>query len=104
MKTSRRSLFAALGFLALSQLAPAASADPGKLRVLFLGHNSQHHNSNTYSPILQEALAPKHIEFDYVTSVDVLNTEKLKRYDAVLLYANHGRITPEQFAALSDFV
>ena len=104
MKTSRRSLFAAFGLLALSQLAPAASADPGKLRVLFLGHNSQHHSSNTYSPILREALAPKHIEFDYVTSVDALNSEKLKQYDAVLLYANHGRITPEQFAALSDFV
>ncbi len=104
MKTSRRLLFTTLGLLAMSQFAPAAFADPGKLRVLFLGHNSQHHNSNLYSPILQEVLAPQHIQLDYVTTVDALNAENLKQYDAVLLYANHPRITPEQFAALSDFV
>ncbi len=104
MKTSRRLFFTALGLLALFQFAPAASAEPSKLRVLFLGHNSQHHNSNLYSPILKEALAPQHIQLDYVTTVDVLNAENLKQYDAVLLYANHPRITPEQFNALSDFV
>lgn len=104
MKTSRRLFFTALGLLALSPFAPAASADPGTLRVLFLGHNSPHHNSNLYSPILKEALAPRQIQLDYATTVDVLNAENLKQYDAVLLYANHPRITPEQFTALSDFV
>jgi type 1 glutamine amidotransferase len=104
MKTSRRLFFTALGLLTLSQFAPAASAEPGKLRVLFLGHNSPHHNSNLYSPILKEALEPQQIQLDYVTTVDVLNAENLKQYDAVLLYANHPRITPEQFTALSDFV
>ena len=104
MKTSRRLFFTALGLLTLSPFAPAASADPGTLRVLFLGHNSPHHNSNLYSPILKEALAPRQIQLDYATTVDVLNAENLKQYDAVLLYANHPRITPEQFTALSDFV
>jgi type 1 glutamine amidotransferase len=104
MKTSRRFLLSVLGLCVLSQLKPAAFAEPGKLKLLFLGHNSKHHDSNVYSPILREALAPRHVEMDYATSVDVLNPENLKQYDAVLLYANHGRITPEQFAALSDFV
>ena len=104
MKTSRRLFFTAMGLLALSQFAPAASADPGTLRVLFLGHNSPHHNSNLYSPILKEALAPQQVQLDYATTVDALNAENLRQYDAVLLYANHPRITPEQFAALSDFV
>jgi type 1 glutamine amidotransferase len=104
MKAYRRLFFTALGLLALSQFTLAASADPGKLRVLFLGHNSPHHNSNLYSPILKEALAPQRIDLDYATTVDALNAENLKQYDAVLLYANHPRITPEQLAALSDFV
>ena len=104
MNTSRRLFFTALGALALSPFVPQASADPGVLRVLFLGHNSPHHNSNLYSPILKEALAPRHVQLDYATTVDVLNAENLRQYDAVLLYANHPRITPEQFAALSDFV
>ena len=104
MKTSRRLFFTAMGLLSLSQFAPAATADPGKLRVLFLGHNSPHHNSNLYSPTLKEALAPQQVQLDYATTVDALNAENLRQYDAVLLYANHPRITPEQFAALSDFV
>ena len=104
MKTSRRLFFTAMGLLSLSQFAPAATADPGKLRVLFLGHNSPHHNSNLYSPILKEALAPQQVQLDYATTVDAWNAENLRQYDAVLLYANHPRITPEQFAALSDFV
>lgn len=104
MKTSRRSLLSALGVCALFSLASQAFAEPGTLKVLFLGHNSQHHNSNIYSPILKEALAPKHVQLDYVTTVDALNSENLKQYDAVLLYANHPRITPEQLTALSDFV
>lgn len=104
MKTSRRLLLAALCLASFSLWIPSASADPGKLKLLFLGHNSPHHNSNLYSPILKEALGPRHIDMDYATTVDVLNKENLGRYDAVLLYANHGRITADQLAALSNFV
>lgn len=104
MQTSMRSFVAVFGLFVLAQYGSSASAEPGNLRVLFLGHNSQHHNSNLYSPILKEALAPQHVDLDYVTTVDALNSENLKQYDAVLLYANHPRITPEQWTALSDFV
>ena len=41
-----------------------ASADP--IRVLFLGHESKHHNSNEYFPILSKALGRDAIYFDYV--------------------------------------
>ena len=81
-----------------------ASAEPAPLRVLFLGHASQHHNSNLYFPILRDALAPEAVQFEYATTVDCLNSENLKKYDAVMLYANHGKITPEQFAAVNEFV
>jgi type 1 glutamine amidotransferase len=85
-------------------LAGVASAEPGILRVLFLGHERPHYNSNLYYPILREALAPESIQIDYTTKVDSLSPENLQGYDAVLLYANHGKITPEQFSALNEFV
>ncbi|MEI6714272.1 MAG: ThuA domain-containing protein [Verrucomicrobiota bacterium] len=79
-------------------------AEPSPIHVLFLGHESPHHNSNVYYPIIRDALAPESIEIDYVTKVDALTADNLQKYDAVLLYANHGKITPEQFDALRGFV
>jgi type 1 glutamine amidotransferase len=90
--------------LAVFPFTGFAEGTPGPLRVLFLGHASKHHNSDVYFPILRDALAPESIQMDYVTTVDSLNPENLKQYDAVLLYANHGKISPEQFAALNEFV
>jgi type 1 glutamine amidotransferase len=81
---------------------PVGSQRP--VRVLFLGHDSKHHNSNEYFPLLQNRLRPEGIALDYYTKPDCLTAETLSRYDAVLLYANHGRITPEQFDALYAFV
>ena len=52
--------------------APKAVAEPepGAIRVLFLGHESEHHNSNKYYPMLAKALGRDAIYFDYVTSVE----------------------------------
>ena len=76
------------------------------IRVLFLGHESKHHNSNEYYPILSQALGRDAIYFDYVTSVGraLDNAEYLNRFDALLLYANHPRITSDQWKNLLDFV
>jgi uncharacterized protein len=93
-------LLAALVFLPVALLAE----NPRPIRVLFLGHESKHHNSGVCLPLLQEALRPQTIEFDYFTSPDCLNPDTLKGYDAVLLYANHGRMAPEQFEALQTFI
>lgn len=77
---------------------------PRPLRVLFLGHASKHHNSNQYFPILAERVKDEAIEFEYQTKPDCLSAENLTRFDAVMLYANHGQITSDQFDALLTFV
>ncbi len=91
--------------LALSLvLAAAAQAADGPIRVLFLGHDSTHHNSNAYVPLLMEKMGREAIYFDYFTKTDCLNRETLSRYDAVMLYANHENMKPEEFEALNEFV
>lgn len=77
----------------------------GPIRVLFLGHEDLRvHNSSTAAAVLMEKLGREAIYFDYVTTPDCLNRETLSHYDALMLYANHPKIAPEQFAALSEFV
>lgn len=89
--------------LALLTVA-ALAVEPRPIRVLFLGHDSEHHNSAKYLPILMEKFGRDAIYFDYFTTPDCLNAKTLANYDAVMLYANHGKIAPEQFAALNEFV
>ncbi len=81
-------------------------AGEGPIRVLFLGHESEHHNSNLYYPMLQQALGPEAIYFDYATSAEVALGDAvfLERFDAVLLYANHAEISPKQWRNLLAFV
>ena len=78
----------------------------GAIRVLFLGHESEHHNSNKYYPMLAEGLGRDAIYFDYVTSVEEAlgDATFLGKFDALLLYANHGTITPIQWKNLRDYV
>jgi putative membrane-bound dehydrogenase-like protein len=92
----------------LLTLLPAftlSAAEPRPLRVLFLGHESKHHDSGRYCPMLMAALGPEGIYFDYETSpAEALRPERLRYYDAVLLYANHDAIRPEQYQALLGYV
>ena len=44
-----------------------AKASDGPIRVLFLGHESEHHDSNQFYPMLSRALGRDAIYFDYVT-------------------------------------
>jgi type 1 glutamine amidotransferase len=74
------------------------------IEVLFLGHTSQHHNSGKYAPMLKDALAPEGINISYTTELADLNTANLAKYDALMIYANHTKIAPDQEAALLDFV
>jgi len=78
----------------------------GPIRVLFLGHDVEQHPSNLYFPMLQQALGPEAIYFDYVTSVEeaLSNADYLNRFDAVLLYANHKEITSSQWKNLNAFI
>ena len=97
----RRSL---LFLLLLSLLFGSASAKP--IRVLFLGHESEHHNSNKFYPMLAKGLGRDAIYFDYVTTVEgaLGDAAYLNKFDALLLYANHGKITPGQWKNLKGYV
>lgn len=74
------------------------------IRVLFLGHNSKHHDSARFEPMLAGALASDGITFTYTADPNDLHTGNLANYDALMIYANHNTITPEQEKALLDFV
>ncbi len=109
MKTARiLSLTVALfiGALGLALAAPTSTPKEGAIRVLFLGHESEHHNSNKYYPMLSKALGRDAIYFDYVTSVEEAlgDAAYLSKFDAVLLYANHGEISPQQWKNLKGYV
>jgi len=80
------------------------STGPGKIEILFLGHDSQHHNSALYMPMLASILSKEGINFTYTDQPDALNAETLSKYDGLMIYANHEKITPEQEEALMDFV
>lgn len=104
MKPPSRYRSAALGMLALLAGIPLLSAAPRPIRVLFLGHEGEHHNSGKYLPYLMERFGREAIYFDYFTTPECLNPETLALYDTVMLYANHGNITDAQYQALDNFV
>src|SRR5207237_4669444 len=77
---------------------------PRKIEILFLGHNSPHHNSAKFEPMLKEALASEPFNFTYTADLKDLNDANLAKYDELMIYANHTKIEPEQEKALLDFV
>lgn len=78
----------------------------GPVRVLFVGHEAEHHNSGLYYPMLVTALGRDAIWFDYVTTPEAAfaDAEYLANFDAVLLYANHAKIDPAHWENLKSFI
>lgn len=106
-----RSLAAAAALVGLIASDAALRAQPSvaspkgrTIQVLFLGHNSKHHDSARFEPMLADALSGDGINFTYTPDLSDLTPVKLARYDALMIYANHTTITPEQEKALLDFV
>ena len=97
-------VFVTLAVCAAPKVKPESKA--GAIRVLFLGHESEHHNSNKFYPMLAKGLGRDAIYFDYVTNVEEAlgDAAYLSKFDAVLLYANHGEITPGQWSNLKGYV
>ncbi len=87
-----------------NQPAKSLRNDSGKLEILFLGHNSEHHNSAQLLPLLASRLSLSGISFTYSSNPNDLNTENLDKYDALMIYANHDSITTSQETALLSFV
>lgn len=82
----------------------AKSDGPRKIEILLLGHNSEHHNSARYLPLLASTLSKEGINFTYTDDPDDLKPEILDRFDGLMIYANYDSITPGQEKALLDFV
>jgi type 1 glutamine amidotransferase len=96
---------AAFGLLQTPSLPAAHTSGSRKtIQILFLGHNSKHHDSARFGPMLFKALEADDITFTYTAEPNDLNSATLAKYDGVMIYANHDTITPEQEKALLDFV
>ena len=57
-----------------------------------------------FAPMLKAALAQYGFNFSYTTDPADLNAANLAQYDALMIYANHETIAPDQEKALLDFV
>ncbi|MEM1443595.1 MAG: PVC-type heme-binding CxxCH protein, partial [Verrucomicrobiota bacterium] len=85
--------------------------DEGAIRVLFLGHDGTGpgqaaHNPGAMYPLLAKALGPEAIYFDYATTPEEAfgDPDKLSKFDAVLLYANHKTIARPLWNNLNQFI
>ena len=94
-------LFCALLSLSTPSLIAADTSQP--VRVLFLGDRAGHRPAERFAQ-LQPALTPRNIEFTYTEAMTNLNAAYLAQFDALLIYANITRISPEQEQAMVDFV
>jgi putative membrane-bound dehydrogenase-like protein len=92
---------AAAGLSATNLLAQAAP--PERLHVLFLGDHG-HHEPSARADELYAPLARAGIAMDFTFECADLRPDVLSRYDALVIYANHDLIEPEQEKALLDFV
>ncbi|TLP70696.1 PVC-type heme-binding CxxCH protein [Maribacter sp. ACAM166] len=77
---------------------------PRRIEMLFLGHAIEHHNSRAYFPILASALTKDGINITYTEKPSDLNSDNLKKYDGLIIYANHEEINKDEEKALLDFV
>jgi putative membrane-bound dehydrogenase-like protein len=75
-----------------------------RAEVLFLGHNSKHHDSGKYAPWLSVKLFKSGINLSYTVDPNDLNPENLKKYDGLIIYANHDSLSPLQESAMKAFV
>ncbi|MFN6374604.1 MAG: PVC-type heme-binding CxxCH protein [Chitinophagia bacterium] len=89
---------------ALLLLSSFATAQQGRrLEILFLGDNG-HHRPIDRVPSIMAALGPKGINFTYTDDLADINTANLNKYDALMVFANWDKITPEAEKALLDYV
>jgi putative membrane-bound dehydrogenase-like protein len=90
-----------LGLLASTPTTPAE--EPAALKVLFLGDQGHHRPADRAEQLIP-VMAGRGIAITYTEQCSDLNPETLARYDALIIYANIERITPEQEQALLDYV
>ncbi len=83
---------------------PTLSMGPRRAEVLFLGHESEHHDSGKYAPWLATALFESGINLTYTENLEDINAENLRKYDGLIIYANHDTLSSSQEEAMKAFV
>ncbi|MDX2035562.1 MAG: ThuA domain-containing protein [Isosphaeraceae bacterium] len=102
MLRSRRILLLAL--IPFFGLVDAQAAEAPKLKVLFLGDRG-HHRPSELASILRPVMDNRGIELTYTEDVEkALRLDRLREFDALLVYANIDTISPESEKALLAYV
>lgn len=82
----------------------SASELPRRIEILFLGHNSKHHDSEKLADIMVKEYFKQGINISYTTNPDDINETNLQQYDGLIVYANYDTISASQENALLNFV
>ena len=81
----------------------ARSQESESLKILFLGDQAGHQPESRFY-LLDAALKSRGFSLTYTEDLDDLTLENLRKYDALLLYANIDNIEDEPANALLDYV
>jgi uncharacterized protein len=93
-------LYCSSGKKATSKTEPVEAR---RIEILFLGDKG-HHRPADMLPFLMKTLSVKGINFTYTENLNDLNSENLKKYDALMIFANHDQISTEQEKAMMEYV
>ena len=88
---------------AIALIAGSSTARSQELKVLMLGDAGFHKPSSFYRT-LDEPLKKNGIELKYTENLSDINSDNLKEFSGLLIFANIERITPEAEKALLDYV
>ncbi|MBD3675066.1 MAG: ThuA domain-containing protein [Planctomycetaceae bacterium] len=89
--------------LAFSVSGTLSAAEKNPLSLLFLGDNGHHQPRQRFEQ-LSPVMRTRGIDLTYTDDMREINEESLSNYDGLVIYANTTEISPEQEAALLDFV
>ena len=82
----------------------ASSVEARRAEVLFLGHNSKHHDSYKYAPWLSIKLFRSGVNMTYASDLSAITDENLGKYDGLIIYANYNELPKDKEAVLQRFV
>ena len=80
-----------------------AKPEARRLEVLFLGSPNSSHRPLDRFHTIRRAHGIKGINYTYANQPSALTTENLAKYDALVVYGNHDKISKDQETALIDY-
>jgi putative membrane-bound dehydrogenase-like protein len=91
--------------LAIVGVEPATAAEGGapRVKILFLGDNGHHTPAKRFAQ-LAPVMKDRGMDLTYTDKMGDLNEGTLNQYDALMIYSNETRITPDQEKAMVDYV